>query len=96
MTALIRNWSTLVWLIITGATGLSWWLAQGMTTDTTDVSNMWTTITVMVIAFVKVRLVIMYFMEVRTAPLPLRAICEIWLLAACSAVVILYYLRHTV
>lgn len=96
MSILIRNWFTLVWLIITGATALSWWLAQGLTTDTHDSSNMWTTITVMVIAYIKVRLVIMHFMEVRTAPLPLRLVCETWLLASCSSVIILYALRHTV
>ena len=72
MSILVRNWFTLVWLIITGATALSWFLAQGMEIDATGDSNMWTTITVIAIAYIKVRLVIMHFMEVRHAPLALR------------------------
>lgn len=90
MKNLILTPATLVWFIITGATAFSWSLAMGMPVEQSD-SNMWTTITLMVIAFVKVRLVIMWFMEVRTAPLPLRIIGEAWTLAACTAVLVLYW-----
>ena len=90
MNALIKTPATLVWLIITGATAFSWWLSTTMPVEQSE-SNSNTTMLILLIAFIKVRLVIMWFMEVRTAPLPLRIIGEAWGLIACTAVLVLYW-----
>jgi heme/copper-type cytochrome/quinol oxidase subunit 4 len=42
---------------------------------------------VVVLAFIKVRIVILDFMEVRTAPPALRLLLEVWVVAACGAIV---------
>lgn len=44
-------------------------------------------IAVLVIAFVKVRIVIREFMEVRGAPLALRLVLDVWGLAVCAALI---------
>lgn len=44
---------------------------------------------ILVIAFVKVRIVIREFMEVRTAPLPLRLCLEVWGVAVCGALLVM-------
>jgi len=46
------------------------------------------TIKVMVVAFVKVRFVGLEFMELRSAPLILRAKFEIWLVVICVAILV--------
>jgi hypothetical protein len=45
---------------------------------------------IMLIAAVKVRLVIRYFMEVRRAPLALRVVCDGWLLAVTALIMTVY------
>lgn len=49
------------------------------------------TIAALVLAFFKVRLVIMYFMEVRADPLAFRMIFETWLLLLCGVLSWMYY-----
>lgn len=83
------NWITLVWLVLVSATGLSWWLGADHGLDGREAAS----IGILVLAMIKVRLVILYFMEVRTAPLPLRLICEAWVVALCGVMVGLYLLR---
>ena len=45
---------------------------------------------VLIVAFVKVRFVGMYFMELRRAPVPLRAAFEAYCLVVCSVIVAMY------
>ncbi len=47
-------------------------------------------VTMLVLAFFKVRLVIREFMEVRHAPVQLRWICDAWLIAAVVATISTY------
>jgi hypothetical protein len=44
---------------------------------------------VMVIAFVKARIVIREFMEVRAAPIALRLVLDVWAIAICTALIIM-------
>jgi hypothetical protein len=44
---------------------------------------------VMVIAFVKVRIVIREFMEVRAAPIALQLVLDVWAIAICTALIIM-------
>lgn len=90
MITFLRQAPTLVWLILSGATFLSWWFGTGHAAHAQD-QIVPTMMGLIVLAFVKVRLVIMYFMEIRHAPLPLRLICEAWVLLVCAALLILYW-----
>lgn len=47
-------------------------------------------VVVLVVAFVKVRLVGLYFMELRSAPVPLRLLFEGWVVVTCSVLIGLY------
>ncbi len=47
-------------------------------------------IAVIVIAFVKIRYVVLDFMELRTAPLGMRVAAEAWCIVVCSTLVLLY------
>lgn len=71
------------------ATALSWWLgADGGSVK--SLSSTTLTVTIMVIAFIKVRFVIHYFMEVRHAPVALRLICDAWVVVICGAILTFY------
>lgn len=50
-----------------------------------------TTAIVIIIALVKIRVVILYFMEVSEAPWVLRAPLELWVLALGGAILMLWY-----
>ena len=73
------------------ATGLSWWLGTHSGSGAATSSSS-ATITMLLVAFFKVRLVIMYFMEIREAPLPLKLACEGWVAVTCGAVLGFYLL----
>ena len=67
-----------------GATLLSWAFGHGR------VDPRAAGIAVIVIAFVKIRYVILDFMELRTAPLGMRVAAEAWCIVVCSTLVLLY------
>jgi len=91
MKALIQSSATLVWGLLMLATGLSWWLGTHQSGSATT-GHSSATIIMMLVAFFKVRLVIMYFMEIRDAPLPLKLACEGWVAVTCGAVLGFYLL----
>jgi len=74
MTALLRTRATLVWLVLIAATSISWALgvehALGHNSATTA------SVLILLVAVVKLRLVGLYFMELRNAPTLLRALFE--------------------
>jgi hypothetical protein len=74
---------TATWMFLVTATILSWWLGH----DLGVIGGKATALTILVITFVKVRFVVMEFMEVRRAPLLMRAIAHTWLVALCSILV---------
>jgi Prokaryotic Cytochrome C oxidase subunit IV len=71
LTPLLRTRTTAVWLLLTVATVLSWALG----------THRGLAIAILVIAFVKIRFVGLYFMELRGAPPALRAVSETYCLA---------------
>ena len=77
---------TAVWLLLVVATLFSWESAH------VGRDHRLATGAVLVIAFIKVRFVGLEFMELRVAPLPLRLIFEAWVVLACAALLILYWL----
>lgn len=70
------------------ATLVSWWLGlhDGDPADGASIA----TIAVLIIAFVKVRLVGRYFMEIRDAPLILRLFFDVYVVAVCTALCVIY------
>ena len=74
------------WLVLLAATLLSWESAQsagGVRLAST---------VVLLIAFLKARLIGLEFMELRGAPRVLRFIFEGWVVAACAMLVAIYWL----
>jgi caa(3)-type oxidase subunit IV len=85
LSTLLRGRVTLVWLGLIAATLVSWRIG----TDH-GLSASLATPLVLLVAFVKVRFVGMYFMELRSAPLLLRAAFEGWCLVVCSVLIAMY------
>jgi heme/copper-type cytochrome/quinol oxidase subunit 4 len=81
----LRKPGTIVWAALVLATCASTWLLSK-----NSVTPVVATVAIMLIAAVKVRLVMRYFMEVRRAPLALRFICDGWLLAVTALIVTVY------
>jgi len=50
---------------------------------------------IIVIAFVKVRFVILDFMEIRHAPMPMRIVGEAWVLIVCTVLIGLFLTAHS-
>jgi caa(3)-type oxidase subunit IV len=82
---LLRSRVTLVWLVLICATLISWRVG-------TDVAfhPHFATIVVVIVAFVKVRLVGLYFMELRDAPLLLRILFEAYCVVVCTMILVMY------
>lgn len=85
----MNNRITQVWLILMLATGASWWLGTVNGVDT-FASTATASVLLMLVAFFKIRLVINYFMEVRHAPVALRALCETWVVGVCGLIIGMY------
>lgn len=85
MTDLLKSRETLVWLVLMFITGVSWLL--GANHNLIGGDSRYGALVLMLLAFFKVRLVIMNFMEIRHANLGLRLACEAWVLASGLAVI---------
>jgi hypothetical protein len=81
--------TTYVWVVLSAITILSWWLGHSRAGHSFDASVP-ITVAVLAIGFVKVRLVMGYFMEVGTAPTWLRLFTDIWLIVFWGAVLAIY------
>ena len=86
MTSFFRSTLTGVWALLSIITIASWW--TGSRSDGRAYGLV--TAGVLLFAFVKSRLVIRYFMEVRFAPRWLRLTCDLWLIAVFGMVFALY------
>lgn len=74
MNSLIRTNATLVWAILSSLTVVSW--ALGTSHGFGGDNHVPASIVIFVVAVFKIRLVGLYFMELRDAPIPLRGIFE--------------------
>lgn len=89
MLTYLRHSTTPIWLLLVLATGLSWWLgheADAPQTQRYAASGM------ILVAAVKIRLVISYFMEARDAPQSLKLVLDGWLLAMIAGILGTYWL----
>ncbi len=77
MSAWFRDGVTGIWLLLLAITAGSWAISmQGATSV-----NAWAAPGILVLSFLKVRLVIRYFMDVRGAPAALKWACDVWIVA---------------
>jgi heme/copper-type cytochrome/quinol oxidase subunit 4 len=79
--------ATAIWVLLVVATLASWWMAEGHTLP----AQAATTAALLMAGF-KVRLVLLYFMELRHAPLLWRAGFEAWLLVCLGVILAGYWL----
>jgi heme/copper-type cytochrome/quinol oxidase subunit 4 len=81
---LLRERVTLVWLVLMAATCTStWMLSKDAFSPTVAVVG------IFLIAAMKVRFVMLDFMELRTAPIPVRVVFEAWPVLVAGAVILL-------
>lgn len=78
-----------VWLLLVAATLLSWRVGTGHAPDA-EGGHTWSTLAILVVAGVKVRLVGLWFMELREAVTPLRVAFEVYVLAVSIMMLGLY------
>ncbi len=79
--------ATFVWVVLMTATCAStWWLKSGAAT------SMAATAAILVIAAVKVRLVMVHFMELKDAPLVWRLLFEAWAVIFPGAILVGFWL----
>ena len=86
MKSLLLTRVTLVWLLLVIATAASWTIGHGAG----PYELRYTGSAIMGLAFVKVRLVIHEFMEIRTAPPFMRIVADGWLLAIVATLITVY------
>ena len=80
---------TVAWLALSGITVVSWWLAPGHSGGHAEPSIP-ITVAAILLGFVKCRIIIGYFMEVRTAPVWLRRSTDAWLVVLWTALLVIY------
>ena len=73
------------------ATAISWEVGHGLALA----KPRYASVAVIVVAFVKARFVILDFMELRTAPPPVRIVAEIWVGSICLALIAMYLIAPT-
>jgi hypothetical protein len=85
---------TFVWLLLLAATAVSWGLGRDRDPgggipyhDTRDFG-----VVILVLAFFKIRLVLLDFLELRRAPLAMRYAGEAWVFALAAVILAIYRL----
>jgi hypothetical protein len=81
--------TTYVWLILSAITVISWRLAPGHPGGDA-VASVPITVAVVLLGFVKGRMIIRYFMEVRTAPRWLKVTTDAWLVVLWMTILVIY------
>ncbi|MFE3056929.1 cytochrome C oxidase subunit IV family protein [Nocardia sp. NPDC059239] len=89
MTTLVRGRVTAIWGVLVMATVVSWFLGTHGGHDRTA-GHPISSVVIVLVAFIKVRLIGMYFMELRAAPLLLRTLYESYCLIVCGVVIGMY------
>lgn len=82
------NWA---WVALVAITTAFWWLAPAHFTDTVAPSTGVTAL-VLALTFVKARVILRYFMEIRSAPRWLKIATDIWLVVLLGSIFGIYLL----
>ena len=88
--SLFHNSAVIAWVVLVVMTALSWYLSIDLVVGV-DNAHRITTTGLFLLAFFKVRLVIIHFMEIGTAPTFLRAMFEVWVVFACCLLIGMYW-----
>ena len=80
---------TIAWIVLCVITIGSWWLSPAHLA-VAAVASVPISVAVIVLGFIKSRLIIRYFMEVRSAPRWLRLATDGWLVALWGSVLAIY------
>ena len=86
MINILKNPAHRAWLVLMIATGMTWYLGE------VGAAGTWAIVAMLAIAFVKGRLVILDFMELREAPMMWRVLLEGWLIFVSSLILIAYWI----
>jgi len=76
MSSLIWSRTTVIWLLLVVATGLSWGMGQGVGAFDVQIVS----VAIIIVTFVKVRFVIFEFMEIRGAPTWMHRVGNGWIM----------------
>ena len=90
MTTTAARTTTYAWIILSAITVVSWWLSPAHDHGRPAVPSVGITVAVILLAFIKGRMIIRYFMEVRTAPRWLKLTTDAWLTALWGGVLAIY------
>jgi hypothetical protein len=82
--------TTCAWIILSAITIVSWWLAPGHGHGASATASVPITVAVVLLGFIKGRMIIRYFMEVRTAPRWLKVATDAWLTVLWAGVLGIY------
>jgi hypothetical protein len=88
VTTLLRTPATTVWVALMLATFVSWTLGTHHGFHNYTLAS----VVIVLIAFIKVRFVGLYFMELRDAPAMLRGLFEAYCVVVCTAVLLVFLL----
>lgn len=80
---------TMAWAVLSVITIASWWLAPDHASGVAAASVP-ITVTVIVLGLIKSRMILRYFMEVRTAPSWLKLATDAWLAILWLAILAIY------
>ena len=86
MMNILKNSAHRAWIVLQFATAIPWSLGEDGAAGTAAI------VTMLAIAFVKGRLVILDFMELRNAPLLWRLLLEGWLIVVSSLILLAYWI----
>ena len=86
MSAIPKN-VTMVWLALVGLTCVSLFLGERGAASAASYSLV---LGLIVLACIKVRMVILHFMEIKEAPLMLRGVLELWVAAVGVMLAVMY------
>jgi hypothetical protein len=79
----------ITWLLLSGISILSWWLALDRAGHVVQLDTAITT-TVIAFALIKARFIMREFMEVRTAPRSIKWLSDLWLAVLFALLIFIY------
>lgn len=94
MKDLIMNRQSATLFVLGSATALSWVVSEMSRVDVGAIS-FGAVCMLMVVTFIKVKIVMSNFMEVSHGPFVLKTACNIWLFVSLSTILVMYWLTST-
>ena len=86
MKDLLLSRTSAIWALLVAATLVSWELGHGVGFDDARSAGA----AILAVTFVKVRFVVLDFMEIRTAPRWMRAVLETWIVLCAALLIVLF------